>query len=179
MWYDYGIEQLVSLKPKLITVKCSSFFFFLALLLTGLHYFAPAHCLCQADMSIITNIWIFFFSRQAFLAFPWFTNFNSPHISSSSSLKFLCIQTYWLKTAGLLALHNAKLLLEGNRFHLHPLWILHADFSKNCLEQQDILKLFDISTLKTCFSRLESLLGFLCVTRHIQTFLLLPMALLP
>lgn len=60
----------------------------------------------------------------------------------------------------------AKLLLEGKRFHLHPRWILHADFSKTHLEQQDILKLFAISTLKTCFYRLVSLLGYF-VLRHI------------
>lgn len=37
MWYHAGIEQFVSLKPKLITIKHSSFF---ALLLMKSYYFA-------------------------------------------------------------------------------------------------------------------------------------------
>ena len=64
-WYHAGIEQFVSLKPKLISVKYSSFF---ALLFMKSHYFTQAHCLCQADMPIITDSCIFCFSRQASLS---------------------------------------------------------------------------------------------------------------
>lgn len=171
------IEQFVSLKTKLITIKCRGFF---ALLLTKLHYFALAHCLCQADMSIITNIFIFFFSQQAFLAFPWFTNFNSPHISSSSSLKFLLHPDLPVKNSRLISSAYCQVTVGREQISSSPSVNSSCRLFKKPLGTTRYIETIWHFYIKNMFlSTRITVRIFFCITRRTQTFLLLPFTLLP
>lgn len=104
------------------------------------------------------------------------------HIPSSSSLKLLLQPDLLVKSSQLISSCFAYCQVTVGREQISSSPSVNSSCrlpKKTRLEQQDILKLFAISTLKTCFYRLVSLFGFFFIKRHTKNFGLLPFALLP